>query len=203
METLEITFLRHGRSRADDENVLEGHYDSPLTEVGQAQARTRAEGWKQAGVQYDQVICSTLARARSTAEIVAGILGAPLETDPLWVEMDNGQMAGLSHAEADVRFPKQAFFGPYVGKGQTGESEVDLHARAMLALQNVVRRGPGRYLVVAHGGILNAVLRVIAGAPHPVNFHGVWFAFRDLGYARFTYTPASHRWNLHEFRGDL
>lgn len=203
MDHLEITFLRHGRSRADDEDVLEGRYDSPLTEVGQAQARARAEGWKHAGVQFDHVICSTLARARSTAEIVAGILGAPLECDPLWMEMDNGQMAGLSHAEAEVRFPKQAFFGPYQGKGQTGESDADLHARAMLALQNVVRRGPGRYLVVAHGGILNAALRVIAGAPHPVNFHGVWFAFSDLGYARFTYAPDNHRWTLREFRCDL
>ncbi len=48
---LSITFLRHGRSRADDENVIEGRYDSPLTETGQAQARARAEGWLRDRVQ--------------------------------------------------------------------------------------------------------------------------------------------------------
>lgn len=201
MEQLEITFLRHGRSRADDEDVLEGRYDSPLTEAGQAQARDRGEQWLQAGVHFDQVIHSTLARARSTAEIVAGILGAPLEPEPAWMEMDNGQLSGLSHAAAAVRFPMRAFFNPFDRKGLSGESDVDLQTRAMLAVQNVVRRGPGRYLVVAHGGILNAALRVIAGAPHPVNFHGVWFAFGDLGYARFTYQPANHRWTMREFCG--
>jgi len=39
-----ITFMRHGRSRADDENVHEGRYDSPLTEIGRAQIRQRVTG---------------------------------------------------------------------------------------------------------------------------------------------------------------
>jgi 2,3-bisphosphoglycerate-dependent phosphoglycerate mutase len=30
-DRISVTFLRHGRSRADDEKVHEGHYDSPLT----------------------------------------------------------------------------------------------------------------------------------------------------------------------------
>jgi len=33
-EVLHLTLLRHGRSRGDDENVHEGRYDAPLTEVG-------------------------------------------------------------------------------------------------------------------------------------------------------------------------
>ncbi|WP_412027616.1 phosphoglycerate mutase family protein [Deinococcus yunweiensis] len=37
-----MTILRHGRSRADDENVHEGRYDSPLNAEGQAQARALA-----------------------------------------------------------------------------------------------------------------------------------------------------------------
>ena len=31
---IDITLMRHGRSRADDEMVHEGRYDSPLTDVG-------------------------------------------------------------------------------------------------------------------------------------------------------------------------
>ena len=45
MSTLHLTLLRHGRSRADDENVHEGRYDSPLTAVGRAQAVALAEYW--------------------------------------------------------------------------------------------------------------------------------------------------------------
>lgn len=39
---LHLTVLRHGRSRADDENVHEGAYDSPLTPAGEAQAAALA-----------------------------------------------------------------------------------------------------------------------------------------------------------------
>ena len=31
---IKIMFMRHGRSRADDENVIEGRYDAPLTDGG-------------------------------------------------------------------------------------------------------------------------------------------------------------------------
>lgn len=196
---LDITFLRHGRSRADDEHVLEGRYDSPLTEVGQAQARARAEGWLRAGVRFNLVICSTLQRARSTAEIVAGCLDAPLETDPDWMEMDHGPLAGLSHEEADRLYPRPAFRNPYEAVAGTGESEIGLHTRAARAVERLVRRGPGRYLVVAHGGILNAALRGIVGAPYPINYHGIWFHFSDLGYARFEYRPGAHIWTMQEF----
>ena len=42
----QITLMRHGRSRADDETVHEGRYDSPLTNVGKAQVHSRAEEWR-------------------------------------------------------------------------------------------------------------------------------------------------------------
>ncbi len=42
METrLALTLMCHARSRADDEGVHEGRYDSPLTELGRAWVRLR------------------------------------------------------------------------------------------------------------------------------------------------------------------
>ena len=197
-DLLTITFLRHGRSRADDEGVLEGRYDAPLTETGRAQAQARAEGWLREERIFDRAICSTLQRARATAEIVTGRLNVPLESDPDWMEYDSGAMAGLTFAEAERRFPRPAFRGPYEARAGSGESEIDIHTRAARALQNLIRRGPGRYLVVAHGGVLNAALRVITGAPHPINGSGIWFRFGDLGYATFTYQPDRHVWTMRE-----
>lgn len=41
-----LTLLRHGRSAADDEKRFEGRYDSPLTDIGRAQAESLcAELW--------------------------------------------------------------------------------------------------------------------------------------------------------------
>ena len=196
---LNITFMRHAYSRADDEGVHEGRYNSPLTDKGRAQARARAAGWQQAGVHFDQIVASPLVRAHETARIVAAALGAPISLDPDWMELDNGKLAGLTLEEARVRFPRPAFRSPYHPFGETGESEYGLHARASRALESLVRRGPGDYLVVAHGGSLNAALRVLMNVPIPVNHTGVWFRFGDTGYARFTYNPAEHSWFMLEF----
>src|SRR5512133_638521 len=180
-DLIHLTLLRHGRSRADDEGVLEGRYDSPLTELGLAQARARAADWQQSGpqswVQFDRIICSTLQRARASAEIIAEYLHVPLECDPDWMELDNGALAGMPKAEAAQRYPLPAFRSPYQPIGDSGESEIELHARAARAVERIIRRGPGHTLVIAHSGILNAALREILGVPHPVNFSGAWFNF--------------------------
>jgi 2,3-bisphosphoglycerate-dependent phosphoglycerate mutase len=199
MNTVEITFLRHGRSRADDEQVYEGHYDSPLTDMGRAQARARAAAWLAEQRTFDLIIHSTMVRAKETAEIIAAALHAPLEADPDWMEMDHGKLAGLTFEEANRLYPRPAFRNRYEQICQTGESEWDVHIRAGGAVQAVVRRGPGKYLVVAHGGIINAAVRAIIGAPLPLNGSEFWIAFHDTGYITFRFKPESQQWILIDF----
>jgi 2,3-bisphosphoglycerate-dependent phosphoglycerate mutase len=196
---IHITFMRHGRSRADDEEVHEGRYDSPLTEVGRAQAQARGQAWLEKGVTFDRIIASTLQRALETAQILGAILDVPVESDPDWMEMDNGPLAGIRWDMARAQFPQPAFRNPYETFWGTGEGSWDVYMRAARAVQNMIRRGPGRYLVVAHGGILNDALRTIIGAGPTVNSQGVWFAFDDTGYIQTIYNPAQHQWLIEEF----
>src|SRR5687768_2228091 len=67
MRNRALVLLRHGRSRADDEGVHEGRYDSPLTAVGRDQATRLAQHWREAGTHFDRIVCSSLVRARETA----------------------------------------------------------------------------------------------------------------------------------------
>ena len=98
--------MRHGRSRADDEMVHEGRYDSPLTDVGRAQVRSRAEEWKLASVTFNVIIASTMERASESAQIVGETLDIPVEYDPDWIERDNGPLAGLPFAVAREKVSK-------------------------------------------------------------------------------------------------
>ncbi len=198
-EALNLTFLRHGRSRADDEDVHEGRYDSPLTEVGRAQVHARAQEFLTRHFQFDCIISSTMQRAHETASIIGQLLNNRVETNPDWMEMDNGPLAGMSQALALEHYPPPAFRNPYEAFCGTGESDWELYRRAAQALEQVVRRGPGHYLVVAHGGILNAALRTIVGAPPSANQQGLAFGFGDTGYARFVYYPTKHLWYFIEF----
>ncbi len=110
---LELTLLRHGRSRADDENVHEGRYDSPLTAVGVAQAEVLAAYWLEHPPGFERIVCSSLVRARRTAEIIGAALSLEVEPDDAWMEFDNGPVAGLPRAEARLRYPAPAFRGRF------------------------------------------------------------------------------------------
>lgn len=200
-EEIHVTFLRHGRSRADDEVVHEGRYDSPLTDVGRAQVRARAEEFLARDFYFDTIIASTLQRAHETATIIGAALNIPVETDPDWMERDNGPIAGLPRDVAAERYPQPDFRNPYEPFCGIGESDWDIYCRAARAVENIVRRRTGHYLVVAHGGILNSALRTIVGTQPFVNMQGIVFGFGDTGYARLLYRPAEHLWLLREFKG--
>ena len=201
-DDIKIMFMRHGRSRADDENVIEGRYDAPLTDVGREQAEVRAKELKAREIKFDRIIASPLKRACETAQIVGNILGIDVEFDEDWMEKDNGPIAGLPHQVARARYPLPAFhnpFQPHVVSADAGESAWAFHSRAAQALEKVIRLARGRYLVVAHGGILNAALRCIVGAQPAVSGQGIEFSFGDTGYIQTLYKPDQHLWVIREF----
>ncbi|MCE2435705.1 MAG: histidine phosphatase family protein, partial [Candidatus Latescibacteria bacterium] len=102
-DDIKIMFMRHGRSRADDENVIEGRYDAPLTDVGREQAEVRAKELKARKIKFDRIIASPLKRACETAQIAGNILSVGVEFDEDWMEKDNGPIAGLPHQVARAR----------------------------------------------------------------------------------------------------
>lgn len=77
-----LILLRHGRTAANAQHLLQGHADWPLDEVGERQARAAV----QAVGRVDRVISSPLQRARQTA----ALFGTPIEVDDRWIEMDFG-----------------------------------------------------------------------------------------------------------------
>jgi broad specificity phosphatase PhoE len=62
---IDITLVRHGRSRANDEGVHEGRYDSPLTDVGSAEAEKAGKDLLARGFRCNVIIASPLQRAQS------------------------------------------------------------------------------------------------------------------------------------------
>lgn len=167
-----------------------------MTDLGKAQSRALAERWLSESVIFDQIISSTLSRARQTAEILSSILNFPLEFDAIWMERDIGKIAGLRPKEAAEKYPRPTFMHPFHPIGQSGESQWELYLRAGKALQDLLDRPPGRYLVVSHGGLLNMVLYAILGIVPQANFQGARFRFHNTAFATLTYNPNDHNWRL-------
>lgn len=64
---MKIIFESHATSLDNEEDLASGHYDSPLSEVGELQAK--ALGKRRKGEDFDVIFCSDLQRSYRTAEI--------------------------------------------------------------------------------------------------------------------------------------
>jgi len=198
-----LILVRHGESVGNELGYYQGQADFELNECGRAQAHALAERWKCEGVKFDTAITSPLARARQTAEIITSTLDVDLEINPLWMERNNGQLAGLHPTEAAERFPRPDFIHPYMPIGGNGESQWDLYLRAGQALREIMARPPGHYLVVSHGGLLQMVMYSILSITPQADFLGPQFRFRNTAFATLVYSPGSHHWTLEGINDQL
>ena len=195
-KSYDFVFLRHGESVGNAEERFQGQSDYPLTEVGRSQTRALGERWLKSGMKLDLVISSPLMRAKETAQIIADLLNAPLETDQIWMERNAGELAGLTRQEALQRFPEPERRTPYDPFGENGEGDWELFLRAGTALHGLLKRPPGRYLIVTHGGLLNKVMYAVLGITVQNNLNGPSFRFGNTGYAMFNYLPVRHQWRM-------
>lgn len=189
-----LTFLRHGESEGNSAGVLQGQADFPLTSKGVQQAENLAQYWQMQDVKYDLIVSSPLKRAAQTAQIIANTLKSPLELDSYWMERNFGHLQGADFHDIDRSMPAVDFFHPYEPIGGNGESQIDLYLRACQAIQSIIRRPAGSYLIVSHGGILNKALYVIIGITPQSHYNSLIFHFGNTGFTQIRYNSASRQW---------
>jgi broad specificity phosphatase PhoE len=190
-----LTFLRHGESVANRDGIVQGHLDSTLSDLGRQQAEALASAWAQNPHRHALIISSPLMRARETASILSTRLGVPIELDPEWKERNLGHAQGMSVQEFIDASRGRTARPPFALAYEDGEGTWDLYLRAAAAVRSVMRRPPGSYLVVSHGGILNSALRVILGlAPGPG--HAPRFELGNCGYAHLS-MDTDGAWTVH------
>lgn len=191
-------FLRHGESTGNAQNRHQGQADFPLTDLGIKQAEQLAEAWKKEGRVFDQAISSPQSRARQTAEILTKALPTKLTFNPIWMERDNGELAGMLFDEASQVLPPPEFIPLYQPIANTGESQWELYIRASTALNELMKNPPGRYLVISHGAILNMVIHALIGLTPLPNFQGPNFSFSNTGFTSARFIPENNNWILLE-----
>jgi 2,3-bisphosphoglycerate-dependent phosphoglycerate mutase len=200
-----FVFLRHGESTGNAEKRHQGQADFPLTEQGIKQVKRLAAYWKERNMEFDKAFSSPLSRAVESAEILSRILKVELTFDPIWMERDNGDLAGMLHDEARQELPPPDFIPLFQPIAVTGESQWELFLRAGTALNQLVKNPPGRYLIISHGGFLNMVIHAAVGLTPQPNFQGPHFRFSNTGYTTLRYKPENDNWILlgHNFTHHL
>ena len=161
--------VRHGETQWNLEARIQGHGDSPLTEVGVAQADAIAR--RLAAEPFDVLVSSDLGRALETAVRIAASSGHEVVADARFRERNFGCAEGLTYGELHERFP-DAFARHLQDKDPDfrvpgAESRRDFYVRIGAAFEALAREREGRCVaIVCHGGVLASLYRHIHAIAH-------------------------------------
>ena len=160
-----LFIVRHGETVWNIEQRLQGHLDSPLTELGIAQAEATAERLVEENLEI--LYSSDSGRAMVTAQAIAERAGLEVLPDAGLRERNLGVFQGLTYAEAEAKYPEEItrvkdidFVIP------EGESARQKEERGIAAIETIAQRHPGKKIgIVTHGGIVGSLLRRVMHVP--------------------------------------
>jgi probable phosphoglycerate mutase len=161
-----LLLLRHGQTALSVERRYSGHGDPPLTPYGLAQAAALAD--RVGALDVDAVWTSPLARARSTAEAVAGRLGLDVVVEERLRETNFGAWEGLTYAEIQRTWADAyaAWLGDPSVPAPEGESFDQVGRRVRQARDAVLAAHPGGTVaVVSHVTPIKVLLKLALEAP--------------------------------------
>jgi probable phosphoglycerate mutase len=154
-----LHLVRHGQSTWNAAGRVQGQSARAggLTAAGRAEARRSAALLTERHPDAGRIVTSDLDRARETAEIIAGVLGLPVEPDPDLREQRLGDLEGRRFDDrmgtGTVQDAVDRLWRHPHRRPRGGESVADLYLRVRRALARHRARLPVRELVVVtHGG---------------------------------------------------
>ncbi|MEV0465300.1 acid phosphatase [Nocardia tengchongensis] len=148
-----LTVLRHGETAWSAARRHTGRTDIPLTEIGEAQARSAGTLLRGLDLSNPLVLSSPRQRALRTAEL-AGLTGVIVDDD--LVEWDYGEYEGLTTPEIQRMSPGWTI---WTGAVPEGESAEHVRKRADHVLATVIPELATRDVVlVGHGHFSRALI---------------------------------------------
>jgi 2,3-bisphosphoglycerate-dependent phosphoglycerate mutase len=175
VEATRIIAVRHGETAWNVDSRIQGQLDIGLNDNGRWQARRVGEAL--AGEEITAVYSSDLGRAHQTAESIAAITGKEVVPQEGLRERSFGLFEGKTFDEIHQNWPDHAQNWrkriPEWQPPEGGESLLQLRERVTRTIAELAARHPGQQIVVvAHGGVLDALYRVATG--QEVNSPRTW-----------------------------
>ena len=161
MKETEIILIRHGETEWNSQKRMQGHSNSDLSSVGQAQIQALGQWMK--NVPFDLIYSSDSPRAKQTAEAITQFSGHELQFDQRLREKNLGVFEGLTSEEARERHPEVFRLFKTAGSKYVideGESTQQLQDRALEIVDEIRIKHPEEHvLLVTHGGFIRVVMK--------------------------------------------
>lgn len=143
-----LTLVRHGQTAANAQNLLQGHVNHPLDDIGRAQVTLLGTAVQKIAP-VSRVISSPLLRAQQTAQAITQELSQSIEveTDPRWIELNYGDFDGqpvssVSPEQWATWRTDEHFRPPH------GETLAELSVRVQEAIDNLLADSLSSHIVV-------------------------------------------------------
>jgi len=164
-KTTRLYLVRHGATQLSAEDRFAGSIDPELSETGIYQAQRLAE--RLADDAITTVYCSPMVRTIQTATILAKPHGiVPIQRDGLR-EINHGHWEGRLRGEVEQQFPEEYASweeDPFTFAPQGGEAGVNVIARALPVIREIVVNHPGEnVIVVSHKATLRLLISSLLG----------------------------------------
>jgi probable phosphoglycerate mutase len=160
-----IHIVRHGETQWNVEGRMQGHLDSPLTELGRSQARQVRDKIEQIDVVYS----SPSVRAVETAEIILNGTQQPINIIPDLKEINLGIWEGMHKTSVEAEHPlEHKAFWSQPSKFSLNQAETfqDVQNRGVKALLDIVCRNRGKsILLVSHTVTIKVILAYFENRP--------------------------------------
>jgi broad specificity phosphatase PhoE len=160
---MKLILVRHGEAESNAKKLVGGSAEFPLTEKGIEQAQKLAKRFKDEKI--DVVFCSSLSRARHTAdEVLRFHPGVKVFYEDDLKEMSYGDLNGKP-AEEFYAAVGPANYSTMDFKIKGGENFHEVFKRVKRVLDKAMVYKGKTVLLVAHGRIIRAIVSILLGMP--------------------------------------
>lgn len=163
---MRLILVRHGETDTNKAGLALGRADVELNEHGRWQAQRLAIALRDEAIAA--IHSSPLKRALATAEPIASSHGLDVQVDEGLIEMDIGEMEGLTFQQVGERYPRflQAWLGGQAAHEAMpgGERLLDVQERAWQAIERIrQRQEQGTVAAVTHNLVIITLLCRVLG----------------------------------------
>jgi len=163
--TTRLFLVRHGETTLTAEDRFAGSTDVPLGPNGRLQAERLARRLEDNPIAA--AYCSPMQRTVDTAAIVAKPHRLELVKRDGLREIDHGRWEGMRRADVEHQYPDEYTAweeDPFTFAPTGGESGVQVVARALPAIREIVLAHPGEnVLVVSHKATIRLIIASLLG----------------------------------------
>lgn len=187
MPITKLYLIRHGQSAGNAEGRFGGHGPTPLSKLGEQQAKITAQTLAKEGI--SAIYSSDLYRAVQTAEPLGKLLDLPIIKTSAFRERNVGVLEGLTFDESKLEFPTDYY--ALVNRNihhviTNGESYRHLLRRITGELKEILRCHHGEKIAIySHTGTICFLTLHLMGAIHRNTKHTPWIVTSNCGINRF------------------